>query len=514
MTASSLYERFDRLLNARFTGLFLSLSVLILLFKPVFYAHYAFLDEAYQLWHNRDDSNFTMDLVQGRLLTGLIFLKTFASIPTIAGLKIMRIISFFSWALFLVEFFRLGEKWRRVIGFDRSLLTISGVYIASSLSLAIYIGWGVCLQIGLACLLGLWAGHLLFITIMGQGEKTRIILLRMISILILSLLSFFLYQPAFAMFLFPLAVYLIIRRSGASLRILLTGVGTYLILTLLYYLLFRYSLKGFSVPPSSRAGISLDPLGKLGFFFSAPLSQAFSLNFLYNMHSILSQAFPILMIAAWLILYIKMDPAAIGKKMIFISLFLVLCMCIYLPVLVARENFASYRTMFVFNLVVTFFLTDLFLSLFRSVKWKALFSAALLCCFIGVGYRNFRLNFIDPLREEYGLLRQFVDTHYDHSIRTVYFMRPAEDLFHPRFGINAYKDEFGVPSTFRDWTPESLLKQVIFENTGDRALADSTAIIQFTDRASFTAQQNKRQPDALYIDMEAIFPFSRGATFQ
>ncbi len=505
MTVPHLPKKLDRLVNAPYAGLLLALTVLTLLFLPVFYANYAYLDEAYQLWHNRDDSNFTMDLVQGRLLTGLIFLKAFSSISSIAGLKIMRILSFFSWALFLVEFFRLGEKWRKLIGFDRSLLMISGLYIACTPSLAVYIGWGVCLQIGIACLLSLWSGHLCFISIMGKKGKTPVMMLRVLLIVLTALVSLFMYQVTFAAFLLPFALYLVTRRSAASLKVILSGIGAYLILILLYYLLFRCSLSWYSVPPSPRASISFDPLGKLGFFFSAPLSQAFSLNFLYNMHSIPSQAFPILAIAAWLVIFFKTDTGRPREKIRFVPLFIVLCMFIYLPVLVASENFASYRTMFVLNLVVAFLLIDIFLSLMRTARSKNIFILGLFCCFIGVGFRNFRNNFIDPLRAEYGLLRQWVDTHYDRSIRTVYFMRPAEDLFHPLFGINAYKDEFGVPSTFKDWTPESLIKQLIFEKTKNRAVADSTTVIQFTDKAAYAREIKHPQPNSLNIDVEGIF---------
>jgi hypothetical protein len=505
MTAPSLSKKFDRLVNAPYSGLLLALTVLTLLFLPVFYTNYAFLDEAYQLWHNKDDSNFTMDLVQGRWLTGLIFLKSFSSTSSISGLKIMRIISFFSWALFLEEFFRLGGKWRKLIAFDKLLLTMGGLYIACSLSLAVYIGWGVCLQIGIACLLSLWSGHLYFISIMGNKGKAPVIVLRFLLIVILAIVSLFMYQVSFGAFLLPFALYMVANRSAASLRVIVLGIGAYLLMTLLYYLLFRCSLSWYSVSPGPRATLSFDLLGKLGFFFSAPLSQAFSLNFLYNMHSIPSQAFPILVIAAWLTIFFKKDTGRPREKIRFVPLFIALCMFIYLPVLVAKEDFASYRTMFVLNLVVTFLLIDIFLSLIRQAKFRNFFIIALLCCFIGVGFRNFRYNFIDPLRDEYRLLSQVVNDRYVPSVRTIYFLRPAEDLFRPAYGINAFKDEFGVPSTFKDWTPESLMKQLIFERTKDRAAADGTRVIQFTDREAFTAEENRRQPDALYVDMEAIF---------
>lgn len=505
MTVATFSQKFNRLINAPYAGLLLALTVLTLLFFPVFYSNYAYLDEAYQLWHNRDDSNFTMDLVQGRWLTGIIFLKSFSSISSISGLKIMRMISFFSWALFLEEFFRLGEKWRKLFGFDKLLLTTGGLYIACSLSVAIYIGWGSCLEIGIACLLALWSGHLFFISVIGNKEKSPVLFFRAVLIIITALLSLFMYQISFAAFLLPFALYLVTRRSAASLKIILSGIGIYLILILLYYLLFRLSLAWYSILPSHRASLSLNMLDKLGFFFSTPLSQAFSLNFLYNMHSIPSQAFPMLAIAAWLTIFFNKDHGRSREKIRFVPLFIALCMFIYLPVLVAGEDFASYRTMFVLNLVVTFLLIDTFLSLMRTARSKNIFILGLLCCFIGVGYRHFRYNFIDPLKDEYRLLSRYVSDRYTPSIHNIYFLRPPEGLFHPVYGINAFKDEFGVPSTFKDWTPESLMKQLIFERTKDRAAADSATVIQYTDRTAFAAEENRRQPDALYVDMEAIF---------
>lgn len=518
MNVTSFNDNLGRLLNKPYMGFLLSLAALTILFLPIFYSDYAFLDEAHQLWHNRDGSDYSMFLVQGRWLTGLIFSRSFAELSAISGIKILRILSFFSWALFIEEFFRLGEKWRQRIVFDRSLLTLGGIYIACSLSLAIYIGWASCFEVGLASLLGLWSGHLFF-TLLGDklhgepGKDSRApmhisilsLAIRILLILATTLGALFMYQVAFALFLLPAACHLIAKKSAASTRLILAGIGAYLALSILYYLLFYISLKQGSAVAADRTSISMDFGGKLGFFFSAPLSQAFCLNFLYNMHSVVSQAFPILVMAGWVIAYMITDRNSPGKKISFVVLFVVFSMFLYLPVLVAKENFASYRTMFVLNLTVSLLVIDALLNLFRAKRTGYIALTALLCCFIAVGFRNFRYNFLDPLKKEYQWVANDFNTRYDTAVRTIYFLRPAEDLFYPDFHIHPFKDEFGVPSTFKDWTPEPLMKQFILERTNSRSLADSTRLIQFTDRTVFDTETKNPHPHALYIDVEGLF---------
>ncbi len=128
----------------------------------------------------------------------------------------------------------------------------------------------------------------------------------------------------------------------------------------------------------------------------------------------------------------------------------------------------------------------------------------LVCCFSGVAYRNFRYNFIAPLQQEYQLVNNAFNKNYHTGIDTIYFLSPAENAFYKPYGIVSYKDKFGVPSTFKDWTPEPLIKQLILEKTMDRQQAEKIAIIQFIDKASFEEVKNKKL-NALYFDTGSLF---------
>jgi len=73
-------------------------------------------------------------------------------------------------------------------------------------------------------------------------------------------------------------------------------------------------------------------------------------------------------------------------------------------------------------------------------------------------------------------MRNFIETKYHPGIDSVFFIRPPEDFFVKKYGITRSWDEFGVPSTFFEWTPEFLVKQVVFEKTGDRNTAEKLVV--------------------------------------
>ena len=100
--------------------------ILLSIFLPVFYLNYAFLDEAHQLWHNQDNSNYTMFFVQGRWLSGILFNTFFHQTGTISGLRVLRIISLVSWLSFLLLFLHVVKQWNLRFVIDKYLVILSG----------------------------------------------------------------------------------------------------------------------------------------------------------------------------------------------------------------------------------------------------------------------------------------------------------------------------------------------------------------------------------------------------
>ena len=477
------------------------LILLFVVFWPVFFADYAYTDEAYQLWHNDDNTNFTIFFEVGRALNALIMQKIYPKLKTMSDLKWVRVVSFAGWLLAIVVWNVVLNSWKKIFNLNEHWTFFLSICLPCSISLAILIGWAVHVAVFLSFIMGLVSGHLFFIHFYGRKEL-RISPFRIIAVILLGLGSLFLYQPMFAAFLLPFFLCHLYNRYKKIDRIMYLGVGFYLLVCLLYFVLFKYLLAVSGVGASDRTVLAKDPLEKISFFFSQPLAQAFSFNFLYNMHGIFSQVFYPVMFAAWLLSVFAFDKEEkLMYKFAYIARVLLLMMLMYASVLLPRENFASYRTMLCLNLAGTMLLIDVILRLTSKSRVKNLIPYLAGGIVAIVAWCNFNLNYITPLKKEYQALHTYFLQNYDSSKTKVYFVRPKDDLFKTLYNQNLYKDEFGLPSGHKDWTPESLVKQMVFESTGDREKAKQIPVINlsFEERDSAKAGLS-----VLIIDEEKI----------
>ena len=102
---------------------------------------------------------------------------------------------------------------------------------------------------------------------------------------------------------------------------------------------------------------------------------------------------------------------------------------------------------------------------------------ALSVFFIVNAWYNFNRQFLFPVKTEYMAIRDFIETRYRASHPVVFhFIRPSEDFFNRKYGITRSWDEFGVPSCFFDWVPLYFTRQLVFEETKDRELANKLVI--------------------------------------
>ena len=117
---------------------------------------------------------------------------------------------------------------------------------------------------------------------------------------------------------------------------------------------------------------------------------------------------------------------------------------------------------------------------------------------------NFMGEFLKPVKNEYARVSTYVDKNFNSQIDTVYFIRPGEDFFEKKFGATRSWDEFGVPSTFFDWVPEFFVKQLVFEKTGDRKLAEKLTIKSWLSKKEFLDSSSQLSKHTLIIDIEEI----------
>jgi hypothetical protein len=89
----------------------------------------------------------------------------------------------------------------------------------------------------------------------------------------------------------------------------------------------------------------------------------------------------------------------------------------------------------------------------------------------------------------------------------VNFIQPTEDFFIRKYGITRSRDEFGVPSTFFEWVPPFFVKQVVFEKTGDRKLADSLVVnhwLHSMPKEEYMKRGLEPGPSTMLVDAETI----------
>jgi hypothetical protein len=486
---------------------FLIPLLFILIYFQVFFTDYAYLDEIYQLWHNDDDTNFRMLHEQGRWLGGFVFKNSFSSISRIEQLKYLRVFSLTGWVLTTFIWGHFSRRWFQSLDIKDELWPLSVVYFVCGISVCVYIGWASCLEAFMAVAFGLLSTNILFTNLLRQENKIRLPGKVIVGSLFFGIVSLFIYQPSFGIFLIPFFLRYVVRRKAKPDTIFITGLIFYFAIYIIYYFCFKYSLHAYHIAASARTELHFDIRKKISFFFSGPFPQGFSINLLFYAGSIFSQAFYVLIFLAWLIITFRWNgPKEFAGKIFFVVMILFLLAIVYLPSMIAAENFPSYRTLFVFNLAVFLMIAESLFSLAKKEKTRRSFLVIAIVWVLATGFYAFNFQYINPLKKEYFVLRNFFRENYKPSITQVYFIRADKFLFSPQFHTKVYRDEFGAPSTYRDWVPEPIVKQMIFELTGKRTTAEKTIIKQFENRMDF---ERSAMPDtstnSLVIDMNLLF---------
>lgn len=487
----------------------LPVLVLLVIFYPLFQANYVYLDDAHLLWHNERAESLNIWFRHGRLLSAFTIGDRWASINTIDAVKLSRIYSVLGWVLAICIYVKAATQWARLNLIDNRVVLLSAVYIACSPFVAITCGWGgTCFTFWFAYAAGLLGGHILYTQLIKHKRFLAIPIHIQLLVLVLGLASLFTYQIGIGMFLIPFLLHFNSRKFEKPDSILITGVVSMLVIVGVYFLLYKLELKVQDIGVPERTELELNVFKKISFFVGVPTAQAFSFNLLFNLKSIFSQLFYILAIAVWAAhAFITERNKPVLNKIMYLAVVFALLMLIYLPVMVTVENFSSYRTMMALNTAVVLMLLNMIIQWIKSVSWKQGFTIAAMLIFVGVGFYNFRYNFLNPIKKEYQLVRGAVEKQYTPGITKIYFLRPPENFYGEQFNVHYYRDEFGVPLTHKDWVPEPLIKQIIYEKTHDKSIAEKTALVMFTNEEAenFNKQVALKEPNTFAIDVQQLF---------
>ena len=483
-----------------YIGIVLIAAVMVCIFYPVFYAEYLYTDEAVQLWYFKTALNFHSSVPQGRYFSYLLFNGVFNSIHTIQQIRYARIFSLVGWIFCLPVWYVIITRIVSSNGLPKVIGQLSMVYMVCTPALAISIGWASCMELFITCTSGLISGYILYNGIRYKSGRTEVSATVLAASLLFGLVSLFTYQNGFGCFFIPFFIHLIAAKKGSGKVNI--GLCFSLVVFLIYYLLFQYMIRMYGMQITSRGNFATEPVKKLVFFVTRPLSEAFHFTWLSQDKSASGFVVYLALLGLWMTVYlIREKSKPLRDKLSYLILLMIFFILIYFPSMIVNENYSSNRTLFALNMAVFFLVSETLLNTIINKRIVLLLTGSLGLFFIANARYNFNKEFLDPLIIEYRMVKNYIGDHYEPATRWVYFIRPGEDAFEKKYGVVRSWDEFGVPSTAKVWTPEPLVRQLVFEKTGDRKMADSLVIKSWPNLRSFKLSRDTLMPGTLMIDM-------------
>jgi hypothetical protein len=288
-------------------------------------------------------------------------------------------------------------------------------------------------------------------------------------------------------------------------RFIFIGIGGYLIISLIYYLIFKQHLKSMGIEASGRTSVHINVFDKIKFLMGKAMSSSFHFTFLVNEKSIAGRIIYLIMFVASMAAYqLHLKGFQFLQRIKQLALILLLLFLVYLPSLIVKENYASNRTLLALNMAVFLFviITIAGISVRSKTLKLVLITASVL--FIVNAWYNLHVLFLRPVTKEYVILRNAIDRGYKLGIDTVFFVRPMENTFEKKYGITRSWDEFGVPSSFFNWVPEFFVKQVVFEKTRDRALAEKLVVKNWLGTSEYLTAGEKASATTLVINADQL----------
>jgi hypothetical protein len=358
------------------------------------------------------------------------------------------------------------------------------------------------LELFIANTASLISGYFLYSSINHETGRINKPAIMIPGSVLFGIISLFTYQSGFGCFLLPFLLHLITRPK--EFRTIFIGVIGCLFIYVVYYFLFKYNLKIHNIAADDRTSISINIFPKVRFFIR-PLATSFHFTFLFNEKSIIGFIVYVITFFAWLIAdfyQYRFLPFSNRLKTFALTMFILIL--IYLPTLVVKENYFSNRTLLALNMAVFFLVANTLLNALKKPETRTTIMAMLSFLFVLNARHNFIQQYLNPIKMEYRQLRTFIENNYNSTINTVYFIRPQEDFFVRKYGITRSWDEFGVPSSFFDWVPEFFVKQVVFEKTGNRTIAEKLTIKHWLGKQEYLKLAPQLSKNVMLVDAEEI----------
>lgn len=479
--------------------------VVFLIFYPVFFTEYAYTDEIDQLWNYRPGSNFMMFSYQGRWITEFIVSRSFAAIDTIRGITNIRIFSLAMWLVCIPVWYVIIKRVvAKAPGYEYLPFFIC-LFLVTSLQFSIIVQWASCVEMAIANTAGLLSGGIWYLAIRDKEKFWSVPVWPAVGAALAAQVSLFTYQSGFACFVIPFLLHYLSAYTTRKDGVFIKGLTFYFGMYALYFFLFRLSFVISHISTDPRTGFTDDPAGKFTYFFSQPLKRAFWFNVIVDGDNKIAKAIYKVLFIGWVVLAL----IRFGKKDWLLALkYLVAVMGIfilsYLPSLIVKESFSSNRTLMAIDMCVFIVWAEMIMYFVKNTLPRKIIAVSVAAVLFISGWYNFNKQFLQPVHKEYMAVKNHVQQHYNKNISTVYFIMSSQDAFRKEFHIHPSMDEFGVPSTSFEWVPDELIRQLVYEKTGNRETAKQLAIKHWTDATEFAQSGEQANDNTLIVNMPEI----------
>lgn len=479
--------------------------VVLLIFYPLFYTEYIYTDEATLIWNYRPGTGFTSFSAQGRGIMELLISTAYEAINAIHEIIYLRIIALFMW-LVCVPIWYVTIKRIAANGPGYEYLPFfTCLYLVTSLPFSVTVQWTSCMQLSIANTAALLSGAIWYLSIRNKAKLWAIPVGAALGSITAGIISLFSYQSAFGCFLIPFLFHYISAYTTRKDLVFVKGLGFYFLMYALYFILFKLQLEIYHLGGDVRSGVSFNPGDKIQFFFSQALKRAFWFNIVVDDENKLARAMYKVLFVGWMLLaFIRFGKKGWLQSVKYIVAALLVFLLSYFPSLVVKENFSSNRTLLAIDMCVWIVCAEMVLYLVKHIQFRRVIAFSLAAVLLVAGWYNFNRQFLKPIQEEYAGIKSYFQQHYNRSITTVFFIKAPADAFKKKYNLQTSMDEFGVPVTFFSWVPEYLMRQLVYEKTGNRNVASQLTIKYWDNAESFTASGERVTANTMLVNMPEI----------
>lgn len=489
----------DKYLKNNRTYQALLIIIVIITSIPIF-STYGFMDDYRHIWESKLPNFIDFFIQSGRPLFGILNQWFYEPMHAVEQLVYLRILGLAGLCVVIIQLFSIMKRF----GYSTwQIVSIIIVFNASYFT-SVTICWATTYMIFWAMAAAIASGSILFKAV-NPTNKGNAKSISIIAAAILSIVSLMLYQAIYPAFILPWFLYTLknfvfdkptITRSAYT--IVFHGC-----MYVVYFALFKVSLILTHLPNLERASISLELYQKLHWFVFTvfPKALQFGTTLLDAKVSVIVAIVCATVIVLYIIktIYHKDFIQKIGF-LLFIGGSLVMS---FLPNFVSAESWASYRIMG----ALTFILTVLFIMAVENtylsrVASRVLISGIILLSIATSLYTNYSV--VDVCKKEYAILKQELTANVIEKVES------GTKIIAPQYYFlinnNKFKkyvsDEFVVLSSSYEWIATPMVKQIMYENTGN-----FERINKITPQILFPTSNQARQeiPKEHQIDLEIIF---------